>query len=94
MYFVYILVSMIDESLYKGQTQDLPARLISHNKGRVQSTRRKLPWRLGYFEVFERRADAMWREREFKKKWNTERKKKLVAGFNLSKIKELLGNQR
>ena len=90
MYFVYILVSGVDESLYTGQTQNLPARLISHNKGRVQSTRRKMPWRIGYFEAFERRADAMWREREFKNKWNTERKKKLIAAFDRSKIEQLL----
>jgi putative endonuclease len=94
MYFVYILVSRVDESLYTGQTQNLPARFISHNKGRVQSTRRKLPWRLGYFEVFERRAEAMWREREFKKKWNTERKKRLIAGFDRSKIEEILHTER
>ena len=90
MYFVYILVSGVDESLYTGQTQNLPARLISHNKGRVQATRRKMPWRIGYFEAFERRADAMWREREFKNKWNTERKKKLIAAFDRSKIEQLL----
>ena len=94
MFFVYILVSRIDESLYTGQTQNLPARFVSHNKGRVQSTRRKLPWRLGYFEAFERRADAMWREREFKKKWNTERKKRLIAGFDRLKIEELLDTKR
>ena len=94
MYFVYILVSRVDESLYTGQTDNLLARFVSHNKGRVQSTRRKLPWRLGYFEVFERRADAMWREREFKKKWNTERKKRLIAKFDPSKIEEILRSER
>ena len=90
MYFVYILVSGVDESLYTGQTQNILARFISHNKGRVQSTRRKMPWRIGYFEAFERRADAMSREREFKNKWNTERKKKLIAAFDRSKIEQLL----
>ena len=94
MYFVYILVSRVDESLYTGQTDNLSARFISHNKGRVQSTRRKLPWRLGYFETFERRADAMWREREFKKKWNTGRKKRLIAGFDRSKIEEILNTEQ
>jgi predicted GIY-YIG superfamily endonuclease len=52
-----------------------------------------MPWRLGYFEVFARRAEAMWREQEFKKKWNTERKKRLIAEFDRSKIERLLGTE-
>ena len=79
MFYVYMLVSKVDGTLYTGQTQDINARLRLHNSGRVQSTRKKAPWQLGYFEVFNRRSDAMRREREFKKKWNTARKKRLIA---------------
>jgi len=93
MYFVYILVSEVDGTLYTGQTQDINARLKLHNSGKVQSTRKKSPWHLGYFEVFNRRSDAMWREREFKKKWNTERKKRLIAHFNRIKIEVLLKSE-
>jgi putative endonuclease len=90
MFYVYILVSEVDGTLYTGQTQDIHARLKLHNSGRVQSTRKKSPWQLGYFEVFNRRSEAMWREQELKKKWNTQRKKRLVAQFNSMKIQGLL----
>jgi len=70
-----------DGSLYTGQTSNLQVRIEQHNKGRVKATRTKAPYRLGYFESFDTRAKAMWREWEFKKKWNTERKKKLMDGF-------------
>jgi len=33
----------------------------------------------------------MWREWELKKKYKTERKKKLIEGFDRSKLKEILG---
>jgi predicted GIY-YIG superfamily endonuclease len=33
----------------------------------------------------------MWREWEFKKKWNKQRKLKLIEGFDQSKINEVLG---
>jgi|GEM_PF-888130 len=94
MFYVYILVSDADGTLYTGQTQDIHARLKLHNSGRVQSTRKKSPWQLGYFEVFDRRSEAMWREQELKKKWNTERKKRLISQFNHIKIEELLQSER
>jgi len=81
MFCVYILVSDIDGSLYTGQTRDLEARLKLHNAGGVRSTKAKRPWKLGYCETFLSRAAAMRREKEFKDKWSTPRKKRLVAGF-------------
>jgi len=33
----------------------------------------------------------MWREWELKKKWNTERKKKLIQGFDEAKISAIMG---
>ncbi len=93
MFYVYILVSEVDGTLYTGQTQNMNARLKLHNSKRVQSTRKKSPWHLGYFEVFGKRSDAMRREREFKKRWNTERKKRLIAHFNRLKVEMLLQSE-
>jgi putative endonuclease len=90
-YFVYILESQVDSSLYTGQTNDLKERLRRHNSGLVKATRSKSPYRLGYFEVYPTRADAMWREWELKKKWNTDRKKKLIENFDKTKLNEISG---
>ena len=89
-YYVYILVSERDGTLYTGQTNDLTVRLQRHNKGLITSTKRKTPYTLQYFEVFESRSMAMARERELKKKWNTERKKKLVRGFDKQRLQDVV----
>lgn len=89
-YFIYILESTKDGSLYTGQTNDLVKRVNKHNKGLVKSTKPKIPYNLCYFEEFETRADAMLREWELKNKWNTDRKRKLIQSFDKRKI-EVLG---
>ncbi|HEY9166520.1 MAG TPA: GIY-YIG nuclease family protein [Candidatus Kryptonia bacterium] len=91
-FYVYILESHVDGSLYTGQTSHLCDRLTSHNKGWVQSTKAKRPYPLVYFEVFTTRSQAMWREWELKKKWNTDRKKRLIRTFDKSKITCLIGS--
>ena len=90
-YYVYILVSEKDGTLYTGQTSDLRDRLVRHNSGQVHSTKGKGPFRLGCYEEFGSRSEAMWREWELKKKWNAERKTKLVNSFNNEKTMEILG---
>ena len=81
-YYVYILVSERDHTLYTGQTKDLRRRIQRHNKGLIKSTKGKVPYTLQYFEEFASRSAAMAREWELKKKWNTERKRKLIDGFD------------
>ncbi len=84
-YFVYILQSLVDGSLHTGQTSHLVERLDKHNNGLVKSTKARAPYKLCYFEVYRSRSEAMWREWELKKKWNTHRKKKLIESFDQSK---------
>lgn len=91
MFFVYILVSKVDGSLYTGQTDKLSERLKRHNRGLVKATKAKRPYELGYFESFPTRREAMWREWQLKKQWNTDRKKRLVASFDVLKIDSILG---
>ncbi len=90
-FFVYILESEEDSTFYVGQTSDLAKRLKRHNKGLIKSTKSKRPYRLGYFEEFGSRAEAMNREWEIKKKYNTERRKKLVCSFENLKLNKFLG---
>ncbi len=91
MFLVYILESLKDSTFYIGQTNNLTERLKRHNSGRVKSTKYKSPFRLVYFEEFSSRAEAMSRELEIKKKYNTERRKKLVLSFSKDKLNLYLG---
>lgn len=84
-----MLESRLDGSHYTGQSNNIPRRLKKHNKGLVKSTKAKRPYTLVYFEEFPTRSQAMWREWELKKKWNTERKKRLILSFDKSKILRL-----
>jgi putative endonuclease len=90
-FFLYIIESLVDNKLYIGQTNNLSDRLKRHNKGLIKSTKSKKPYRLCYYEEFDNRADAMNREWEIKKKYNTERRRKLISTFDSSKLKDFLG---
>jgi putative endonuclease len=94
MFFVYILISLFDGSLYTGQTNDLQKRLQRHNQGYVRSTKRKTPYELGYFEAFQTRSEAMWREWELKTKVSTDKKKKMISEFDKAKIIAILRENR
>ncbi|MGA9364275.1 MAG: GIY-YIG nuclease family protein [Bacteroidota bacterium] len=92
-YYVYIL-ECVDKTLYVGQTQDLRKRLFLHEKGSVRWTRSRLPIRLAYFEELKTRKDAMWREWELKKKWNLQRKRKMMEGTDKARLLPFLRNER
>ena len=66
MYYTYVLRSLKNGVLYKGQTQDLESRLTVHNSGMVSYTKKHMPWELVYYESFETRSEAMAREKFFK----------------------------
>ena len=91
MVYVYILESTVDGTLYAGQTTDLVGRIQRHNRGGVQATKNRIPYKLVYYEVYGTRAEAMWREWELKKKWNTARKKRLIKSFDQKKLNSIPG---
>lgn len=66
MFYVYILRSEKDKSLYIGYSPDLKSRLIKHNKKQVTSTKYKTPWTLIYYEAYLERKDATGREKFLK----------------------------
>ena len=66
MFFTYILKSEKDGGYYYGSTSSLENRLISHNAGKVKSTKGRRPWKIHYFEKYKTRRDAVMRERFFK----------------------------
>lgn len=66
MFYVYILQSQKDRSLYIGYTPDLKLRVVKHNKGQVVSTKDKTPWIVIYYEAYLNRKDATGREKFLK----------------------------
>jgi Predicted endonuclease containing a URI domain len=71
---VYMLLCK-DHTLYTGWTNDLEARICSHNAGTgAKYTRTRLPVRLVYYEKLDTKSEALKRESEIKK---LSRKKKL-----------------
>ncbi|MEK7142976.1 MAG: GIY-YIG nuclease family protein [Patescibacteria group bacterium] len=65
-YYVYVLQSLKDNSLYVGYTTNLKQRIASHKKGENFSTRYKLPIKLIFYEAYLEKSDAKRRELYFK----------------------------
>ena len=66
MYYVYLLQSAKNKSLYIGCTSDLNRRIVEHNKGESFHTKKYLPWKLIYFEGYCSKVDAYSRENMLK----------------------------
>lgn len=69
MYFVYILRSRSDNNFYTGYTRELKKRIKLHNEGMVESTKKRLPLDLVYFEACLNQQDATHREKYLKTAW-------------------------
>jgi len=68
-YYVYVLRSLKDNLFYVGFTKNLKGRLETHNKGRVPSTSRRIPFELVYWEGRLNQTDATKREKYLKTAW-------------------------
>jgi putative endonuclease len=66
MYYTYVLLSEKDGNYYVGYTQDLKLRFVQHQKGRVESTKHRLPLKLIYYEACINQYDALKREKYLK----------------------------
>ena len=67
--YVYVLRSTKDGQFYVGHTRNLRARLQTHNKGQVASTKRRVPLELIYWEGCLNESDAAQREKYLKSAW-------------------------
>ncbi|MCC7469978.1 MAG: GIY-YIG nuclease family protein [Bacteroidetes bacterium] len=65
-YFLYILKSNKDNGYYVGITGNLNNRLNYHNKGRVKSTKSRIPFEIIYTETFSSILEARNREKYLK----------------------------
>ncbi|AXY75402.1 GIY-YIG nuclease family protein [Paraflavitalea soli] len=66
-FYVYIIQSKVDESFYKGFSEDPLKRLLQHNAGETSSTRYLAPWKLVYVEAMASKTEALIREKNLKK---------------------------
>ena len=62
MFYTYILKSINFNRFYIGHSSDLQKRLRDHNSGLVKSTKRFLPWKIIYTEIFKSKSEAYRRE--------------------------------
>ena len=67
MHYVYVLKSDILGELYVGQTNDLKRRFAEHNIGKNVSTKHKAPFKLVYYEAYQSKSDAVYREKQLKR---------------------------
>ncbi|MBD3299004.1 MAG: GIY-YIG nuclease family protein [candidate division Zixibacteria bacterium] len=81
-YYVYILASRRNGTLYVGMSRDLVVRVAEHKSGAVDGFTRKYKVNmLVYFEHFEDAYEAVKRERQLKK-WKREWKLELIEREN------------
>lgn len=67
MFYVYVLQSSVDNSIYLGYSSNLRQRLTKHNNGENISTKANKPWKLIYYEAYQARNLAMAREKQLKR---------------------------
>lgn len=79
MHYVYILKSETNGKIYVGQTGNLKQRFAEHNAKISKSTKSGIPWKLIYYEAFEKKIDALREEKFLKTGKGRERIKYLFS---------------
>lgn len=80
-YYVYILQSQKDRSLYVGYTSDLKKRLEKHNNGNSLATKPFRPYELIFYEAFLNRIDAKNREEYLKSGYGRRTIKSIIRKY-------------
>lgn len=65
-HYVYVLKSEIDNKFYTGYTKILKLRFKLHMEGKVSSTKKRVPFKLIYYEACLNQQDATHREKYLK----------------------------
>jgi putative endonuclease len=81
MFYIYILQSLKDTSLYIGYTSDLRKRFNEHNNGESRATKPFRPYKLIFYEAFLDRVDAKRREGYLKSGWGFRSIKKMLSKY-------------
>jgi putative endonuclease len=81
-FYVYILASRRNGTLYIGMTDDIARRMLEHQEGALPGFTKKYGVKtLVWFEAYDSREDAFRRERQMKK-WNRAWKLRLIEASN------------
>ena len=80
-YYVYILQSEKDKSLYIGYTADLKKRLREHNNGESSATKPFRPYKLIHYEAFLNRIDTKKREEYLKSGYGRKTVEKMLNNY-------------
>ena len=78
MFYVYILQSQQNKSLYIGYTSDLKQRTQEHTNGKSLATKPFRPYKLVFYEAFLNKQDAKCREEYLKSGWGFRTVKKML----------------
>lgn len=81
MQYVYVLQSKIDKDFYIGCTYDLKKRLLLHNAKKIASTKKRVPFKLIYYEAHIDSHDAFVREQYLKTGWGRNYIRKTLSNF-------------
>ena len=84
LFYVYIIQSDIDNSYYKGFSENPKARVEQHNRGESKYTSAKLPWRLVHVEEWPTKKEALIREKVLKKYSNEQLKRLCNSSKNIA----------
>jgi len=77
--YTYIL-ECADGTYYTGSTKDLELRLQQHQEGKgANHTKKRLPVKLVYVELFQRIDEAFYREKQIQG-WSRKKKEALILG--------------
>ena len=66
-YYVYIIQSKMDNSFYKGFTENPLKRVAQHNAGEMNYSSKKIPWKIVGLFLFETKKEALIAEKKLKK---------------------------
>lgn len=92
MWYVYLIKSLLDGSIYTGITNDLKRRFNEHNSGKSFSTKHLRPYVLIYYEAHTNKYDAANREQFLKSGWGKNWIKKNLRHALFEQSKNLGGN--
>lgn len=84
-YYVYLLQSIKNQSLYIGYTTDLRKRLEKHNRGLNVSTKAYRPWQFIHCEAYRNKDDAKRREKYLKTSQGSRLLKRMLKEYFYNK---------
>ncbi len=65
MYYVYVLL-MSNKQFYIGYSSNVKRRIVEHKQGKCNTTKKYLPIKTIFCEIFINKKDALRREKYFK----------------------------